>query len=159
MNRVYFACRTCKAFIDAAGSKSYWALEVPGLVARGEPVGVQQILEASDYWHADPDKDLLVKLLPAIRSFLEKHQSHDVTYGEDEDFLDFETNRFLEWMDDGPFVVDLSPRHFVDRMGYTQWQQVIDHVAKMKQPPWWWNTQLARPFQAKFEMLVKDKQR
>src|SRR5829696_4742427 len=129
MNHVFFACRTCKSYIDAGYRWAAWTLEQPRVVRRGVPVDVAAVLRAESYW-AGGSEGWLAEQLPRVRRFLVNHSSHDVVFDEDESFRPINaTGCFLDWLDD--YVVtraELSPRYFVKRLGLERWEDVVAFV-------------------------------
>ena len=55
MNDRYFGCRQCRTYVDAGYRWAYWQLEEPGLVAIGEPVSIDAIFSATEYWSPQGD--------------------------------------------------------------------------------------------------------
>lgn len=144
MTDVYFACRTCKIYRNAAYTWCYWTLERPGIVQRGNSLVVNAVLDASQYWQGSQEGVWLQDLLPRVKAFLEEHADHDLMYGDDDDIgLTPRTDddyRFLDWLND--YEDDdsgLLPRYFIERRGYKYWQQVREHMARLEQAPWWWH--------------------
>ena len=82
MNNLYFACAACHVFIDAGYRHAYWKLEHAGVVSPNVPVDVRGVLDAEEYWPVGAD--WLLKLLPAVRAFLEAHRPHEIRFGEAE---------------------------------------------------------------------------
>ena len=138
MNNLYFACATCKSYVDAGYRWAYWGLQEPGLVARGVRVSVPLLLAATEYWKGAAEVEWLNKLLPQVRLYLVHHQRHDLLFGEKGDFLPDDDETQLQWINEAGFVIDLTPRYFAEKLGYTSWEQVSDHLAKESSPPGWW---------------------
>jgi hypothetical protein len=164
MNSVYFACRTCKTYHDAGYRWCVATLEDAGIIARRKRIVVSAVLEAKEYWQPliEAEADRLIELLPRVRSFLERHESHELTYGDGEEIGivpmydgDWE---FLEWMnEDQSDDSDLGTRSFVERFGYRDWNQVQHHLEQMEHKPWWWyvpDSEYERKVREKFEALV-----
>ena len=167
MNNVYFACRTCKIFVDAGYRWCYWALEEPGVVEPGKPVNVGAVLNASQYWHGAQEAAWLQELLPKVRAFLERHGAHDLIYGDSEDIgtvpMSDDDYSFLDWLDetddDASDLVpdfDVLPRFYVEKLGYRDWKQVTDHIARLELKPWWWHyPELRQKAKEKFYSLIQ----
>jgi hypothetical protein len=159
VNDVYFACRTCKTYLDAGYRWCYRTLEEPSVVARGKPVNVSAVLNASEYWRGSQKAQWLQNLLPQVRAFLERHRAHDLIYGTDEDVglvpMTDDDYCFLDWMCEADDTSDLLPRNFVEIYGYDNWEQVAEHITHLEQKPWWWlEKQLRQRAKEKFESLV-----
>ena len=160
MNDLYFACRSCKTYIDAGYRWAYWTLEHPGVVRRGEPVQIAELLNASEYWAGRTDSERLEQILIDVRNFLTQHGTHDLVFDEEESFRPIEeTGGFLDWREVGAEgSSDLSPQDFAE-LGLKDWDDVVAHVSKLKNKPWWWNDsefhfqKLAR---GKFESLIQS---
>jgi hypothetical protein len=91
MNSRHFACRKCKTYIDAGYRWAYWQLEHPGIVAIGEPVSVEGVLSATEYWSlpAEDDSQWLVEdVLPRVRRYLSAHRDHGLLYIESDSVFD-----------------------------------------------------------------------
>lgn len=154
MNNVYFACRACKAYVDAGYRWCYWHLEEPGIVVPGQTISLKAVLEAEEYWQPGEDacSAWLRRLLPEIGLFLRQHGGHDVLYGEDDQFIDYEQDDYLDWINVAGFVVDLLPRYFAERLGHKTWADVREYISKLDRPPWWYDHPVAgAKAQAAFE--------
>jgi hypothetical protein len=111
-------------------------------VTKGQPIELRAVWEAADYWspvdgEGSPWGE---ELRPRIRAFLEKHQDHELVYGEAEN-LGFAPMTdgdygFLDWLDETE--EDLLPRHFIERLGYRERVEVAKYILRMERPPWWW---------------------
>jgi len=162
VNDVYFACRTCKIYQDAGYRWCYWTLEHPAIVERGTSVAVTAVLNASEYWRGAQDELWLRELLPEVRTFLEQHYTHDLTYGDGEDIgivpVTDDEYGFLDWMNqDENETIDLVPRYFVERLGYDSWQQVTANIVQLEDKPWWWFVpELRYKAREKFVSLLTD---
>jgi len=51
MNDVYFACRTCKRFVDAGYRWAYATLELSNVVQHGQQLEVDAVFSATEYWN------------------------------------------------------------------------------------------------------------
>lgn len=83
MNDRYFGCRQCRTYVDAGYRWAYWQLEEPGLVAIGEPVSIDAVFSATEYWSPQGDDNnrwLTVDVLPRVRRYLNTHRHHAVIY-------------------------------------------------------------------------------
>lgn len=160
LNNVYFACRTCKTYQDAGYRWCYWTLEHPGIVERGKSFVVSAVLSAPEYWQGGQDASWLQQLLPKVRAFLERHRTHELVYGDDEDIGLLPTSeddyRFLDWLnEDDDDAEDLLPRYFIERLGYNDWQQVTEHIAQLEHKPvWWYVSELRDKAKEKFISLL-----
>jgi len=137
MVNTYFACTNCKVYIDAGYRWASWSL---GIVKRGKPVLVESVLSAADY--RTPAKTgsarwLYREVLPPVRRFLEEHKPHRIVFGNTADFLLPDGDGVLEWMQEG-FLPLLLPRYFVERLGFTSWDQVASFMSRQDNTPWWW---------------------
>jgi len=72
-------------------------LEVPEITGRGLLVDVETVLAAEEYWRGGEGAEWLNKLLPEVARFLAAHRSHDIMYGEWEDFLGINHEYMPEW--------------------------------------------------------------
>jgi hypothetical protein len=161
MNDVYFACRTCKTYQESGYRWCYWTLEKPGIVEPGRPVQVDAVLNASEYWQGAEHETWLRDLLPKVHSFLSKHRYHDLTYGDGEHIGTEPMHEhdwdYLDWMNEDetpPF--DLRPRDFVEKLRFSDWQQVKHYVSTLEQKPIWWYEPADRVrAKKKFESLLQ----
>ena len=156
MNDVYIACRSCRAFVDAGYRHAYRALEESGVVSRVEPVAVDAVIGASEYWDVEA-ASWLTQLLPAVRRFLETHAKHEVRFGDDEE-LDIPSNddpALLEWVMEAGFVLKELPRYYTERLGFRTWQEVVARVEGANEPPGWWaDEKLRRAARTIFERVI-----
>ncbi len=164
VNNLYFACRDCKTYIDAGYRWAYWQLEEAGIVVRGEEVNVEAVLAARDYWNPPQDGNsrwLCEEVFPPLRKFLHDHKSHQVVFGEEDDFAP-PGDEYFDWMQVGYQPIP-TPRYLVDVLGIKSWEQVHEYMEKQKTPPPWWEvTWLGDPSpqekgRQKFEELVRKK--
>src|SRR5688572_5423323 len=159
MDDVYFACLTCKSYIDAGYRWCLSTLERPGHVQPGQTVSIATVLEANEYWLGVKATKPLQDLLPEIHKFLVGHQSHEVIYGQRSDFLTRAGDGdFLDWVDEGGNDTQLVPRYFVERLGLWTWDQVAAHVSKLKLYPWWWGVHdFQTKARARFQKLIAER--
>jgi hypothetical protein len=161
MNNLYFACIDCKVYVDAGYGWAYWSLEEPGVVRRGRPVSVESVLSAKEYWTPSRTESadwLYEKVLPSVRYFLERHTDHTVIYGCIADFLPFDGEGFLDWLQLG-FMPQLLPRYFVEYLGLKTWDEVRNFIADQESEPWWWMLEwddLHDKARKKFQELIKS---
>jgi hypothetical protein len=158
VNDVYFACRTCKTYQDAGYRWGASTLERSGIVERGKPVEVSAVLNATEYWRGSQKAAWLDDLLPKVREFLDRHRSHELIYGTGEDIglvpMDDDDAHFLDWMNETDDKFELLPRAFIEKLGYDNWDQVIEHVSRLEHKPWWWHhSELRQKAQEKFASL------
>jgi hypothetical protein len=141
MNQLFFGCTTCHIFVDAGYRHAYWTLEDTGVVSRSTPVDAHAVFDAEEYWEVDAQWQWLVKLLPAVRTFLEAHEKHQIMFGDGEELgltpaYDGDY-RLFDWLMEAGDVYEELPRYYVERMGFRQWDQVVEHNST-GDPPWWW---------------------
>lgn len=165
MNSTDFGCRTCKNHHDAGDKWCRRHLEQPGIIERGKQVDIEAVLNAETFWKV-PDLDVqgldwLRNHLLSIRRFLENHRAHDVLYDESQSFLWGEDE--FDWMDEAKLdEAEGSPRLYIERLGFTTWQQVEEYVSKgtpMDEPSWW-TPQDTPEFDAarqKFDALIRER--
>lgn len=162
MNNLYFACADCKIYVDAGYRWAYWSLEEVGVVARGKPVRVEAVLAAKEYWTPSETESaawLHKEVLPAARRFLHEHKRHRIIFGNTADFMSFDGEDFLDWMQVG-FLPQLSPRYFAEYLGLMNWNQVCDFISKQDCAPWWWMLEwenLHDKVRRKFEQFVRER--
>ena len=139
MNDIYFACRTCKNYVDAGYRHAAWTLRHEGIVQDGQPVDLQAVWNAEEYWHGGDDCDWLAELLPQVRTFLNAHSTHDLIFAEAETFMPYDDDGdFLLWMNEAGYVLELTPRYFVERLHFSHWKQVEEYISREASPPMWW---------------------
>ena len=155
MNCVYFACKTCELYIDAGYR---WTQTLPDSIKRGQSVDRESILSATEYWRGVKGNDYLRILLQRIKAFLDAHQEHEVIFAEEDDFHHFDA-RSLGWMEIDHSSNDKyfwGPRDFVEKLGYTRWEQVVEHIAGLEWGNWWFeNMELRFEGRRKFEWFVR----
>jgi len=139
MNSLYFACATCKTYINAGYRWFYWTLVDTGLVGLNGKVNVETVLSAKEYWAGKEKEEWLAKLLPKVEDFLVKHCTHDLRYGEQDSF--FEDEIGLVWLYESDQLQEITPRTYADILGFTSWQQVVEYVNSqpLSKRPWWWD--------------------
>src|SRR5205809_887058 len=124
MNNLYFACRSCKYFVDAVHHWAYWNLERVGIVQRGQHIKSDALFSATEYWNSAELVASLDRVLTHARTFIRDHQAHDLLFGEDEDFITVDTLEFLDWIEDAEHPAVWTPRHFTERLHFTHWPEV-----------------------------------
>lgn len=87
MNNVYFACQTCKTYLDAGYRWAYLYLERPKIVEQGKAVSVSAVFSARTYWEVPPGGWPTPEHLLLVRQFLLDHSEHSLTYGDSQLFL------------------------------------------------------------------------
>lgn len=160
MNNLYFACMDCRVYVDAGYGWASWSLEETGAVRRGEPVSVDLVLSAEEYW--DPSESesadwLNKEVLPAVKVFLHEHEAHRIVYGNTAEFLPSDSEGFFDWMQVG-FEPLLLPRYFVEELGLKSWEQVRGFIGKQTAAPWWWMLEwegLHEKARRKFQELIE----
>ncbi len=160
MNSRYFACKTCKTLIDAGYRWAYWTLEHPGIVTKGHPIIVANILQCHAYWEpSEPSPRLTSEIFPQARAFLALHAVHELAYGEAEDFMSFDDDdlTFLEWLELGPAAL-VTPRGLRVLLGLASWAEVESWVAaNPEHTPYWWDEETTRVVARKlFERACAD---
>ncbi|WP_457337986.1 hypothetical protein [Rhizobacter sp. P5_C2] len=134
MNDVFFACRTCKDYIDAGYR---WPVTTLFPDQRDQfplKVNVQAVLSNAEYWGGETAHPYLAKVLPAARRFLHSHEAHDLVFGDFDAFMKFDDSKhaYLEWLEvttiDDPELqtLCLEPRYFAEHpaINYRSWDQV-----------------------------------
>jgi hypothetical protein len=162
MLNTYFACTDCKVYVDAGYRWASWSLEEPGIVKRGKPVSVDSVFSANEYWtpaKTDSADWLYTEVLPPVRRFLEEHNCHSIVFGNTADFLSLDGNGLLDWMQVG-FSPLLLPRYFVEKLGFTSWDQVSTFISRQDSTPWWWLLEwddLHAKARKKFQELIESR--
>lgn len=157
MNIIYFACSACRVYVDAGYRHAYVALEEPGIVNREDRVDPKAVLEADEYW--DADAEWLMQLLPAVRRFLREHGEHGVRFGDSEEVaLPSRDADALDWLMEAGFVLEESPRYWVERLGLSTWEEVVAHVDRSRfKPDWWADDAVRQAGRRKFTDLVAQR--
>jgi hypothetical protein len=139
MNNLYFACTTCKNYINAGYRWFYWTLVDTKLVGWEGKVNVESVLNTQEYWVGKEKEKWLAELLPKVESFLIKHRTHDLRYGEQDSF--FEDEIGLLWLYESDQLEEITPRTYTDILGFTSWDQVVEYVNNqpLSKHPWWWD--------------------
>jgi hypothetical protein len=167
MNNLYFACMTCKEFLNAGYRWAHFKLEVAGVVQRDHPVNVEAILAATEYWV--PDGDWISRdIHPFVRTFLDAHRVHELRFGESESFQSpNDPDEQFEWLELGPggapeesgteltYTLE-TPRCWITRLGFTSWDQVTTRVTEGLQPVWWFDLKTREAARHVFERRVKQ---
>jgi hypothetical protein len=159
MTFLYFACTECKVFIEIGRRWAARSLDAGGVVKGGEQISVEAILAAEQYWNppkAENSGWLYNDVLPAVRSFLEKHNAHRIIFGLQEEAVAKNDDEMFEWMQVGHLLQPL-PRYYVEVLGFTSWDQVVDQIAQDGRDPWWMTEWDEWPKKArnKFEECVR----
>ncbi len=135
MNDIYFGCKKCKIFINAAHRWAVSTIENNGIVRREDIVDIEKILSFKEYWQCD---DLNINSdLKKINEFLNIHKTHPVIYSELSFLYSDRNKEYLNWMCDVGDESELLPRYFVERMGLQSWDEVQDYLNELKIMPWW----------------------
>lgn len=161
MNNVYFACRGCKNYIDAGYR---WPVSTLFRNRWDEfplKINLQEVLSHTEYWSGVTAHAYLAEVLPAARQFLIKHGEHDLVFGDDSSFMEFDdtTHSDLEWLDEGSLnqpqhnTICLEPRYFSEHpaLRYTSWEQVEEYC---RQHSCGWSGDAATTASAKKVFLV-----
>lgn len=159
MNEVYFACTECREIVDAGYRWAYWSLEVPGVVERSQPVSVDAVFGASEYWNSTEEPTprwLMEDVLPRVRSFLERHRAHAIVYGDVEQILGGDLDQLMDWLDVS-HLPECTPRYFVEVLHLRSWDEVTAWLNRANPTPWWWHDpELRDSARRKFDALVSD---
>lgn len=159
---IYFACTDCRVYVDAGYRWASWWLEEPRIVKRGNPVSVEAVFSAREYWspsNTDSADWLRKEVLPSVRRFLAEHRRHRIVFGNTADFLSSDEDGFLDWMQVG-FSPLLLPRYFVELLGFQTWDQVSSFIARQDNTPWWWMLEwdnIHDKARNKFQKLVESR--
>jgi hypothetical protein len=140
MNNLYFACTSCKVFVDAGYRWAYWTLEDAGIVTKGGPVDPAKVLAAEEYWNPEKEETsnwLYNEVFPSVRTFLEEHGPHKIIYGEIDLICDSSSDWFLEWIQEG-FLAYAYPRFCLERLHHDSWDAVRSYMDQQKSKPRWW---------------------
>jgi hypothetical protein len=156
MNCIYFACPSCKSFVDCGYRWAYWSLEEPGFVARGKSVDIARVLAASEYW-SPPDREqskwLYEEVFPSVRAFLEAHRQHGIVFWEANDLP--ETDR-LDWLQTG-YCAEALPRYFAHILRLRTWAEVERWLEAEQDTRWRIKTREEREaFRAAFEAEARS---
>jgi hypothetical protein len=135
MNDKYFYCKNCKEFTDAGGRWAEATLVENCIVSVNQPVDVEVVLAAGDFWDA-PHGNEQKQLLDCARSFLFTHKGHGIGYGEYENFLEFDVGDFF-WLDQSIDCPEQTPRLFAERYQMKEWSEVQHSI--QSNSPWWWD--------------------
>jgi hypothetical protein len=130
----YFACTDCKIYLNAGDRWAYWTLEDNRVVRKGAPISVKTILFAQEYWAPEEGHDsdwLYSEVFPSVRSFMEEHESHQLLFGDQNDFLfgageDYYKDHF-NWMQVG-FAPSPSIRFLVEQLDLKTWDEVCNYL-------------------------------
>jgi hypothetical protein len=159
LNNVYFKCEDCKEYIDAGYRWSYCLLVQTGIIEDESKIDVQKVLDYKPFWDGTTKGDWLANLLPKVELFLENHKNHKVFYTELDSLYD--NNELLELLAicDEDDYTEITPRYFVDTKGYERWEQVIEHISKMRAQPVWFDDydNMKDMAKKKFEYFVNMK--
>jgi len=126
------------------------------VVSRLEPVRVDAVLAAREYWDAE-GASWLAELLPAVRHFLKAHADHEIRFGDDEelDIPGSDDPALLEWVMAAGFVLTELPRYYAECLRIRTWDEVIARLEAAKHPPRWWaDEELRRAARINFETLI-----
>ncbi|MDB5325737.1 MAG: hypothetical protein JWM57_1306 [Phycisphaerales bacterium] len=126
MNNLYFACSDCKVYVDAGYRWAYWTLVHPGIVTHFQPVDVDRVLNASEFWLPPQDATLgwlYDDVLPELRRFLAEHQSHHLVFCDRDAFPN---HMLLTWLQLGRMPWPTA-RFFAETLALTSWEAVLDY--------------------------------
>jgi hypothetical protein len=87
-------------------------LEKPGLVVIGEPVSVDVVLSAEEYWNPPVEEEskwLVEQILPRVKQYLAAHRKHGIIYIEDDLVFDPE-GLCADWVEVKTAYIDVAPR-------------------------------------------------
>lgn len=157
----YFACKTCKIYINAGDRWAYWTLEDAGVAGKGAPISTRAILSAPEYWNPDEGEAsnwLIREVFPSVRTFLSEHEAHQVVFGDQDDFLygDAEDyyKDYFNWMQLG-YAASPSIRLLVELLHLKTWDEVCNYVRD--RPPSWMCHDMIDAAKRKFEELVHSR--
>jgi hypothetical protein len=156
MNNVYFACEDCRVMVDAGYRWAAHTLEESGIVGRRQTVSAERVLAAVTYWDAPSDLESkwLDEVLPTVRAFLETHGQHRLTYGDAEEIVGLEPTAMFDWLDAG-YLPEMTPRYFVETLGFRSWSEVLTWARATEDRPWWWDEpELKDSARTRFQEMV-----
>lgn len=122
-------------------------------------MSIERVFAAKEYWEGTEDENPLPPdIQEQIRTFLLSHQAHDMIYGDQETFIDYDNHTFLYWFNaDEKDSVDVSPRTFIERWRLTAWEEVTAYVATLELSPWWWGIpEIDRQAQQAFAQMLEQ---
>jgi len=162
---LFFACCDCKIYTNAGDRWAYWELEGRGVVGRGVPVDVEAVLNATGFWNPPDNAEsrwLYADVFPGLRQFLEEHKTHNMVFGEEEEFAPIKSEDYFNWMSVG-YLSKPTPRYLVEVMGFRSWEQVRIYMEERERKPTWWEMTWGDPSphalaKQKFEQLVQHNQ-
>jgi hypothetical protein len=132
---------TCRVLADAGYRWATSTLEASGIVDRERAVSPEAVRGASEYWSPPEEPDslwLIDGVLPRVRAFFEKHAAHTLRFGDFEELAGTKDTAFLDWLD-ASVRPELSPRFFVEVLGFTRWVDALDWIRTTEHVPWWWS--------------------
>jgi hypothetical protein len=98
------------------------------------------------------------EVLPSVRSFLDVHGSHHVTYGDAEEIVGTDAVALFDWLDVG-HSLELTPRYLLEVLGLRTWAQVLEWAKTAERKPWWWDEpELKDSARVRFQELVSAAQ-
>lgn len=103
VNCAYFACVDHHEYVDAGYRWAYRALENAGAVQQDHDVDAERLLASHEYWNPPVEERndwLCGSILPAVRSFLQRHAGHRIAYLDD-DRLALDAEQGHEWREAG----------------------------------------------------------
>jgi hypothetical protein len=139
MTFLYFACTECKIFIEIGSHWAAWSLDANGVTKRGEQISVEAVLSAEQYWNPPKEENsdwLYNEVLPSVQTFLENHKEHQIVFGTQDEVIARTDDEMFDWMEVGHLLQPL-PRYYVEVLGFTSWEQVLDRIAQENKEPWW----------------------
>jgi hypothetical protein len=126
--------------VDAGYRWATSTLEEAGIVERDQPISGGAVLAAPLYWLPDePGSAWLIEgVLPRVRDFLSAHSEHEVRFGDLDELAGSDDFGFLDWLDVSADAV-ITPRYFVEVLGFTSWGEVVEWLHAHEAKPWWWS--------------------
>jgi hypothetical protein len=134
MNNVYFACQDCKKYIDAGYRSTLSTLYLDQWDQFPITVSVDEVLSYKDPLDSVADRPYLAGAVPSAHYFLVAHQTHNILFGDDESFKNFDEPNYsyLQWLDVGSLeeptlnTTCFEPRYFVEHQSlrFSSWSQV-----------------------------------
>jgi len=143
MNSVYFACTSCKNYIDAGYRGALNALFPEKLgsidIHAIHEISEDDIINNSDYWKLEHSHPYYSEVLPRVRTFLTKHRDHRLIFSDLDGLLYPRDEEFesLRWLDEGDMyelpgkALIMEPRYFIEhpKLQYRQWSSVKAYCA------------------------------
>ena len=101
MNCLYFACKSDKTYVDVGYRWAYWLLVDSGKVKKGEPVNIESVIKAKDYWNPPEEEKndwLCNEILPNVYAYLMDRKQSEIIFIDD-DFIFSEEELGNKWVE------------------------------------------------------------